>query len=255
MKKIILLFFIFLSINIHSQELNQSFSHGEWLKYRVHYGIINAGYATLSIAEIKTDQNEQYHAVAKGWTTGILNWIFKVRDQYESFFDKEELLPNHFKRRVDEGGYTIKRDIYFDHHEKKALIEDHKLQKKIKADIGQIQDMVSAFYYLRTQKVDTLSIGHSLGLNLFFDANTFAFQLKYLGKERINTKFGKIDCYKMRPEVQAGRIFKKQESITMWISADGNKIPIRLKADLRVGSVKMDLEQYKGLSQPFPLIL
>ena len=59
----------------------------------------------------------------------------------------------------------------------------------------------------------------------------------------------------MRPSVQSGRVFKEKESLTLWISSDKNKIPIRIKASLKVGSIKVDLKQYKGLSHPFPIIL
>jgi hypothetical protein len=51
--------------------------------------------------------------------------------------------------------------------------------------------------------------------------------------------------------VQSGRIFKAQESVTLWITDDANKIPIKMKADLAVGSLRAELEQYKGLANPF----
>ena len=56
---------------------------------------------------------------------------------------------------------------------------------------------------------------------------------------------------KFRPYVQSGRVFKEQESVTIWITDDANKIPIRLKADLAIGSIKVDLEQFKNLNVPF----
>ena len=55
------------------------------------------------------------------------------------------------------------------------------------------------------------------------------------------------------PLVQAGRVFKEEESLTLWVSADENKIPLKIKADLRVGSLQTELEAFKGLKHPFQI--
>jgi hypothetical protein len=54
-----------------------------------------------------------------------------------------------------------------------------------------------------------------------------------------------------RPLVQSGRIFKEEESVTVWITDDENRLPVRIKANLVVGSIKADLENFKGLKYPF----
>ena len=81
----------------------------------------------------------------------------------------------------------------------------------------------------------------------------FLFKLKYLGHETIKTDFGKIKCIKFRPYVMAGRVFKEEESLTLWVTADGNKVPIKIKADLDVGSLRADLVALKGLKHPFEI--
>jgi len=81
------------------------------------------------------------------------------------------------------------------------------------------------------------------------------FKLKYLGKEIVNSKFGKINCLKFRPVVQSGRVFKEQESVTLWVSDDKNKLPIRIQADILVGSIKADLENFKNLKHPFEITI
>jgi hypothetical protein len=89
---------------------------------------------------------------------------------------------------------------------------------------------------------------------MFFDSETFDFRMRFLGTEVIRTKFGKVKCYKFRPLVQSGRVFKAEESLTVWVTADDNKIPIRIKAELAVGSLKADLDEFKGLANPFNII-
>ena len=112
--------------------------------------------------------------------------------------------------------------------------------------------MVSAYYYLRNNyKTETIKEGDIVSLNMFFDEENYEFKLKFLGREILKTEFGDIKTLKFRPYVMAGRVFKEQESLTLWVSADDNKIPLRIKADLRVGSLRADLEAFKGLKHSF----
>jgi len=110
---------------------------------------------------------------------------------------------------------------------------------------------VSTFYYLRNHpKVDKLAVGESIAVDMFFDDEVTKFKLKFIGREDIKTKFGVVSAMIFRPMVQAGRVFKEEESLTVWISDDANKVPLRIKASLAVGSLKADLDQYKGLVSP-----
>ena len=137
------------------------------------------------------------------------------------------------------------------------MVNDLKENTNSTVDIEQnIQDLVSAYYYLRDNyDSETIQVGGIVELNIFFDNEIFLFKLKYLGRETINTKFGKIKCIKFRPYVMAGRVFKEEESLTLWVTADKNKIPMKIKADLRVGSLRADLEALKGLKHPFEIQL
>jgi len=96
-------------------------------------------------------------------------------------------------------------------------------------------------------------VGESINVDMFFDNETTKFRLKFIGREDLDTKFGTVPCMIFRPLVQTGRVFKEQESLTVWISADDNKLPIRIKASLMVGSLKADLDAFKGLANPFEI--
>jgi hypothetical protein len=256
MKKLLFIVTILLlSSSVAAQTGIPVFKKGEYLKYRIHYGIVNAGYASFEVNEKNLEKDSLYHFKGKGWTTGMTKWFFHVKDIYESFVDKKSQLPRYFKRRVNEGGYIINRDIYFDPLEKIAKIEDHKNKTIKEVPVEKVHDMISAIYHLRNQKIENLNIGESLKLNMFFDAQTFMFKLKYLGTQILNTRFGKIKCFKLRPLVHSGRVFEEEESLTIWVSCDANRIPVRIKASLAIGALKVDLYQYKGLSHPFRIIL
>ncbi|MCK0188692.1 DUF3108 domain-containing protein [Arenibacter sp. F20364] len=235
-----------------------AFDIGEWLKFRIHYGFLNASYATLQVNSHNLDGVPVYHVVGNGKTTGFASIFFKVDDTYESYFDKKDGKPYKFIRKIDEGGYTKDIEVNFDHKKDIAVLNDKKKDKKFNFTIQEgIQDLVSAFYYLRNNyKVEDLVEGESIELNLLYDDDgVFRFKLKYLGMEVLRTKYGKVECLKFRPYVQSGRVFKEQESLSLWVSNDNNRIPIRIQADLSVGSIKADLDGYNGLKHQFKIIM
>ena len=73
-------------------------------------------------------------------------------------------------------------------------------------------------------------------------------KIKFMGTEVIHSGFGKIKCYKFHPVVQKGRVFKTEEDMTVWLSADESKVPVRVQTNILVGAVKMDLIEYSGLT-------
>ena len=258
MKKLLLLFFLFIYSGIQGQNTQSAFEPGEWLKFRMHYGFLNASYATLQVKSATINNKSVYHVVGHGETTGVASWFFKVDDTYESYFDKKDGKPYRFVRKIDEGGYTKDIEINFDYKEATAELNDKKNKKKLSFTLqDSIQDLISAFYYLRNNyQMEDLEIGKAITLKMLYDDDgIFNFKLKYLGKEVVNTKYGKVECLKFRPLVQSGRIFKEQESLSLWVSNDDNRIPIRIKADLAVGAIKADLDGYNGLKHQFKIIM
>ena len=138
------------------------------------------------------------------------------------------------------------------------MLNDKKNKKKYNFDVtDKVQDLLSAAYKLRTgYRVEDLKINESIVMDMLYDDDgVYQFKLKYLGTDVVRTKYGKVECLKFRPYVQSGRVFKEQESLTLWVSNDLNKIPIRIKAELAVGSIKADLDGYNGLKNQFKIIV
>jgi hypothetical protein len=231
------------------------YKDGEWLEYKMSYsGFLRAGTATLELKETELDGKKVFYARGFGKTSSVIGWFFKVRDTYESYFGVEDSKPYLFKRDVYEGGHTIKRDTKFDYVKNLATVEDYKHKTIKDVKIGDVQDMISSFYFLRKTNTDSLIEGQEIDLDMFFDSKTFPFKLKFLGRETIRTKFGKINTLKFRPLVQSGRVFKESESVTIWVTADDNKVPIKLKASLAVGSLRAELKAFKGLANSFEIV-
>lgn len=254
MKKILLILLTVCTISTSVAQEESAFDTGEWFRFKMSYsGFLKAGNATLTVKDGKIDGKSVYHVVGKGWTTGAIKWFFKVKDRYESYFDKTTLLPYKFIRDIDEGGHKKNIEIDFDQKNKKAYINNKKKKKKSVVKTKQdVQDMVSMYYFLRNKiDISTLKIGDEIKTDMFFDEENYGFKIKYLGKEIIETEFGNVNALKFRPYVMAGRVFKEEESLTLWVSNDKNKIPLRIKADLSIGSLRADLDAFKGLKHQF----
>lgn len=252
MKKLVLIILALTVLSFDTQR-EDAFDTGEYFKFRIHYGIVNAGYATLEVKDATVNNKKVFHAVGKGYTTGMSKFFFKVEDLYESYFDKQTGEPYRYIRKIDEGGYTKNQEGIFDQGQNRILVKDYK--KKTEKTIllsDNVQDIVSSFYYLRNHpNIDKLKSGESISIDMFFDEEITKFKLKYIGRQDITTKFGTVSTMVFKPLVQTGRVFKEKESLTLWITDDANKVPVRIKADLAVGSLKADLDEYKGLKNPF----
>ena len=232
-----------------------AYKNGEYLKYRVHYGFMNAGYVTFKLNQTKKNGYNVYHAKALGRTTGAAKLFFDVNDRYESYFTLgNKIKPVHFIRRVNENGYLIQRDLTFDYNTNKVKVEDIKKNTTEYYTFNDVQDMVSVLYHLRNIEINTIKPGDIVNIDMFFDGETFPFKLRFEGKEVLNTKFGKVRTWRIKPMVQKGRFFEDQESLTIWISDDANKVPILIKASLVVGSIKADLDHYYGLGHTLAIV-
>ncbi len=252
MKKILLLLLFIITVSFDSQK-EDAFAAGEWFKFRIHYGFVNAGFATLEVKDATINNKKVFHVIGRGYTVGMSRFFFKVDDLYETYIDKETRNPYQFVRKIDEGGYTKNQEGFFNPSENRVLVKDYESKTEKTLLIPKnTQDILSSFYYLRNSpNIDKIKPGESISIDMFFDDTTTKFRLKFIGREDITTKFGVVSTMIFRPLVQSGRVFKEQESVTVWISDDDNKLPLRIKASLAVGSIKADLEEFKGLKYPF----
>jgi Protein of unknown function (DUF3108) len=249
MKK--LFFLILLTAQLHGQN-NLPYKNGELLKYKVTYGLIHAGFTTLAVENTKINDKPGLHVIGKGWSVGITELLFPVRDNYESYFDPNTLRPSRFIRNIKEGGHTKNKEILFDFNDLKATVINYKKQTKKDYPINKnVKDMMMSVYYFRSLDFNKLETGEIVAFDLFFDEEIHSLKIIVLGREQIHTKFGTLNTLVIMPLVQQGRVFKENESLTIWFSDDKNKIPVKLKASILVGSIKMDLEEYKGLSHDF----
>lgn len=248
-----ILFGLLFSFNTADKATDQSYKGNEFLKYKVKYNLfgadlIYAGDATLSVKEKNLNGKPHYYCVGEGSSQGAVETFFSVKDKYETYIDKSTNKPSKFIRKINEGGYTKDKVLTFSHDKSRVKVNNRKNKKiDVYKFSGDVQDMLSAFYYLRGKDIENMKKGASISLNIFMDEESFKFKMKSLGNETIKTKYGNVECVKLRPYVQAGRVFKAEESVTMYITKDKNQIPVLIEAELAVGKLTAELSQYKNL--------
>ena len=85
---------------------------------------------------------------------------------------------------------------------------------------------------------------------MFLDNEVYNMYLRYLGKETVKTKYGKFKAIKFKPLLVKGTIFEGGEKMTVWVTDDGNHIPVRIESPISVGNIKVDMMSYKNLRYP-----
>lgn len=233
---------------------NKSFGADEVLKYKVYYNWkdvwVKAGHVSFEVKEKTLNNKSVFHIKAKGKTYPFYNWFYKVNDVYETYVDKQSVLPHKFVRDINEGGYKLDHTYDFDRNKLKVhtVSKVNKGSTKIKDfDFNKCtQDMLSAIYYMRTIDFKKMYINQSKPVEVFLDNEFYNLSIVYKGKATVDTKFGKINCIKVQPIVVSGRVFKDEESITVYVTDDANRIPVLIESPLTVGVVKAILDDYEN---------
>lgn len=228
---------------------NKAFLPNETLMYSVFYSVIglylNAGTATFKTTLEKLNNKTVYHAVGEGHSNSRYDWIFKVRDRYETYFDTTHLLPLKFIRNVDEGGYKKLENVTFDHQNNTATST-----KGVYKVPNCVQDVLSAVYCARNIEFDRYKAEDKIPFSMFLDNEVYNLYIRYLGKEVVKTRYGKFNSIKFKPLLVKGTIFEGGEKMTVWVSDDANHIPLRIESPISVGSIKVDMMQYRNLRYP-----
>jgi hypothetical protein len=232
---------------------NESFSKGEVLKYKVHYGPITAAEAVIDISNSLHTINGRptYRATVTGRTTSSFDLFIKVRDTWQSYIDTASIVPQRFYRSIEEGSYRKKETVDFNHYSNTAAVKMKKKKDPEKTSTHKVtdnaQDIVSGFYFLRTLNYDNMRIGEKITVRGFFDEENFDMEVTYKGTETVSTKAGRIKAIKLVPKMPKNELFKGENAITVYLSDDRNKVPVLIEAQMFVGALKVDLYDYKNL--------
>ncbi len=250
MKKCLFLFLGLISLVCLGQGgYFSQYKNGEKLSYRIHYSGLSAGTAEISSKLTSLYGKPHLYVQGVGRTTGAVRAFFKVEDMYESYINMNTGLPTFFVRNVSEGSYRQYLTSQFNHSTNNLKLTNKLLKTNNTRNISfsrGMQDMLSAFFYLRSKSTAVLVPGAVINLNVWIDDEVFPFSLKVVKRENIKTKFGIVKSLKITPYVKSGRVFKSKEGVSIWVTDDAQHIPISIKAELAVGSLQADIIGISG---------
>jgi hypothetical protein len=228
---------------------NLAFQDSENITFNIFYAVIgiyiNAGTANFTVTQKELNNRPVYHVIGSGTSNSSYDWIFKVRDKYETYIDTATLKPLKFVRDINEGGFKKYENITFNHQANTAVTTDGVFKVP-----NCIQDVLSSIYYARNIDFSKYKVNDKIPFTMFLDNEVYNLYIKYLGKEDVKTKYGKFHAIKFKPLVVKGTLFEGGEKMTVWVSDDANHIPLRIESPIVVGSVKVDMMQYRNLRYP-----
>ncbi len=249
MRKLLFLFALCTFSQVtYSQQLEnrkeQAFKPGEELKYRLRYGFITAAEATLNVldSDVKFENKSVFHLVAQGKTAASFNLFYKVRNRYDSYIDRTELIPYFYTENIREANYRRNDRVRFYQDQNKVVGNKGTFAGKDKTF-----DLVSAFYFARSLDLNNVRIGTRFTIPYFLDDEVSELQITYMGREQVKTSIGTFNCLKFNPSIKPGRIFRKDSKLYLWITDDGNRIPVKAQVEILVGSVTLEITSAKGL--------
>ena len=200
MKLILKILFVLIVFQSFGQEVKDKFpfKNGEKIDYDVRYSIgffwFTAGFVTFNVDSINYLGKPAYHFVSVGSSYPGYDWIFKVRDRYESITTTDDFKSLYYTRKTFEGGYQVDNTYTFDYDDNiiNTRVNNSKIEEK-KGTLpwkNQIRDVLASAYYLRSINFTGLTPGTKIPLNTILDGEYFPLYVRYLGKIKIENLDG-----------------------------------------------------------------
>jgi hypothetical protein len=215
------------------------FGPGELLEFSIDYGVLNAGRATMEVAGTRRVAGRECLDIrTEAKSNAFFSKFYKVWDRAQTFLDPSTLLPWRFEKHQREGGYRKDLVIKFDRDGSFARYEngDEVVMHP------HAQDELSAFYYLRTLPLET---GRDVLIDNHTNRKNYPLRVIVHGRERVEVPAGSFDCWVIEPVVREGGIFTAKGTLTIWITADEARLPVKLRTKIVVGAVTASLTEFR----------
>jgi hypothetical protein len=224
---------------------NAAYSGGEYLKFDVHWSFMSVGDAYLVVTDTLYQGRKCNIVTFRLESKPFFDMFYKVRDRYRTIIDADGLFPWRFEQQIREGGFS--RDFTAEFDQRAGVATTTGGTYPIPP---YVQDIMSAFYYARVIDYVKFHPGQRIELQNFYKDSTYPLGVKYKGRQRIEVDAGTFDCIIVEPLVTEGGLFKSEGRILLWITDDDRKMPVRVRAEIPIGSVDSDLTEYRGLNGP-----
>jgi hypothetical protein len=228
-----------------AQEKALPFEPGERLNYDVTWSIFAAGTVSATLGREGQESKDNYTVNTTAQSQGFVSLLFSVQNEFRSFFNPRTLCSERISKKINEGRRHKETEIVFDSKRKRAILEERDLTKPnepLKHAENEIpncvEDVVTAFYYLRRQD---FQIGKPLHLPVNDGSKTYDVTLDVQAREGIQTPLGNRSAIRVEPKVFSG-LFKRKGRMLVWFSDDDQHLPLRIKFMIAVGPITATLK-------------
>ena len=217
---------------------NDVWNTGENLTFSVDYGFYQAGTATMSIEKtVDINGGACYHIKTTARSNGFISKFYKVRDEVHSYVDIDGLFSRRFEKKLREGKY--KSDRYVDFYHDRLIALNTKEKHALTEIPLYVQDILSSLYYLRTFD---LTVGRDEFIDVYADGKVYPLRVIVHGKETVKVPAGEYRCLKVEPVLKSEGIFKQEGKLTVWLTDDERKLPVKMTSKILIGSIGVNLE-------------
>lgn len=241
---------------------NKSFQPGEELVYKVTLGFFTIGHSITRVDPNLYQINGKtcYKIDAFGETSDWISWVAKIDDNWGAYLDTATVSTQVSYRKLREARYRLEERTDFDHKARKAVVSvrDKKtgeFNKRKTFDIPEYAtDLIGGFIHLRFIDFSKIRRGDTISIAGFLEDTGYHLKVLYKGKETLHTRLGKIPCHVLIPKMPNNRLFDGEESIKVWISEDQNRIPVKIEAEMFVGSTGIELTRVRKLKSQLKVV-
>lgn len=228
-----ILFLLFLTLANTSE---YPFKIGETLNYSAFFSNIKAAKGSLKVINTEKINNiETYHVQFKAKTSGFINRIFPINDVIDLWLNKKDLIPVRVRSNIKEGRFVKKEDILFFQDQQYVIIDNKKIQFK-----EEIHSPYSLFYFFRNQKLENFN---GSKINTIQNKKTDHLTLNIETNIIVKVPAGSYTCTKVEPLKMNNENFKNNATMEIYFSEDKNKYPVKIKIQLKYGSLVLKLEE------------
>lgn len=236
---------------------NHYFRAGETLSYDLYfkYGLLHtkAGYSTLTVRNDVFNGTPVYKTTLLAKSTGVVNKLFTLSDTLSSYITKEVVPIAFIKNALEGDDYTQEKATYTYNNgiinitSKRVKNGNFKFNESITSE-SCIYDMVSIIYYARTLDYSNMKKGNSSEVVFLSGKKKVYMEIEYRGKETMTANNNKeYDCIILKLSINNKAFKNKEEAMTVYITNDKNRMPVRIDSKLKIGSTRAILKSHEGL--------
>jgi hypothetical protein len=197
--------------------------------------------------EVKDDTMPDGKAVIRfvvtGHSVGLVDKVFPVDDSVQSLFDPQLMQSLSYSLRESFGKKKRLRVVEFDHEQKKAVSRLNEDPPETLTIPDQVQDGLSALYYLRTR--EEFTIGKHIDIDVLDSGKIWSVEIYILSREKVTTPAGAFDTIKVKTYPKYQGTFQNKGEVFIWLTNDTRKIPVLMKSKLAFGSFVFTLVNMK----------